>query len=172
MNQGRVWLAVRRLLGLGEEVPGPLAPVALTPIGVVRSPVRRPRPYGWERVEARIVLRPDLAPALLGLEGFSHIYVLFFMHQVPPKERGSRLQLHPQGREDLPLQGVLATRSQLRPNPIGLTVCPLLRVRGNVVWVRGLDAVDGTPVLDIKPYLPPYDAVPQAAMPPWVWEGR
>jgi len=167
-----VWQLVKRLLGPGGEAPGPLAPVSLEPIGVVRSPVRRPRPHGWEGVEARIVLRPELAPALLGLEGFSHVFVLFFMHQVPPEMRGARLQLHPQGREDLPLQGLFATRSQLRPNPIGLTACTLLQVRGNVLWVRGLDAIDGTPVLDIKPYLPPYDALPTARMPPWVWEAR
>ncbi len=163
-----VWQAVMRLFQ--PEASGPLAPITLEPIGVVRSPVKHPRPHGWEDMEARIVLRRGLAPALVGLEGFSHIFVLFFMHQVPPKMRGVSLQAPPADDGSMPLRGIFATRSQLRPNPLGLTVCLLLRVRGHVLWVRGLDAIDGTPVLDIKPYLPPYDAVAQATMPPWVWD--
>jgi tRNA-Thr(GGU) m(6)t(6)A37 methyltransferase TsaA len=153
-----------------SEASGPLAPITLDPIGVVRSPVRHPRPHGWEEVEARIVLRRGMAQGLMGLEGFSHIFVLFFMHLVPAEMREARLQAPLAEGGGLPVRGVFATRSQLRPNPIGLTVCRLLRVRGHVLWVRGLDAIDGTPVLDIKPYLPPYDAVAQASMPPWVWE--
>ncbi len=163
-----MWEVVKGWLGLGPQDPGPLPRVVLQPIGVVRSPVRQMRPYGWEGVEARIVLRPALAQALLGLEGFSHVYVLFYLHEVPSELRGARLQIHPGGRQDLPLAGLFATRSQLRPNPLGLTVCPLLRVSHNVLWVRGLDAIDGTPVLDIKPYIPHYDAVPGAQVPPWV----
>jgi tRNA-Thr(GGU) m(6)t(6)A37 methyltransferase TsaA len=72
------------------------------------------------------------------------------------------------GNEDPPPErGVLATRSQLRPNPIGTSVVKVLRRRKSVLRVQGLDALDGTPVLDIKPYLPAYDAVPEAVLPPW-----
>jgi tRNA-Thr(GGU) m(6)t(6)A37 methyltransferase TsaA len=160
------WL--KRLLERRPEEPGPLPEVALRPIGVVRNRVMEPMPEGWEAVESRIVLRPELAPALLGLSDYSHLYVLFWLHRVPPHLRGTRLQLHPRDRQDLPLQGLFATRSQLRPNPIGVTVARLLSVRGNVLRVMGLDAIDGTPVLDLKPYVPYYDAVPDARQPGWV----
>jgi tRNA-Thr(GGU) m(6)t(6)A37 methyltransferase TsaA len=70
----------------------------------------------------------------------------------------------------LPLLGIFATRTQLRPNPIGVSVVPLLARKGNVLRVRGLDAIDGTPVLDVKPYIPHYDSVPQATIPAWASE--
>ncbi|MCS7276949.1 MAG: tRNA (N6-threonylcarbamoyladenosine(37)-N6)-methyltransferase TrmO [Dehalococcoidia bacterium] len=160
------WL--RRLLEPQPEEPGALPEVTLQPVGVVRNRVSRPMAEGWEAVESRIVLRPELAPALLGLDLYSHIYVLFWLHLIPDELRGSRLQLHPRDREDLPLQGLFATRSQLRPNPLGLSVVRLLSVRDNVLRVVGLDAIDGTPVLDLKPYIPYYDAVPNASVPGWV----
>ncbi|HXG41828.1 MAG TPA: tRNA (N6-threonylcarbamoyladenosine(37)-N6)-methyltransferase TrmO [Dehalococcoidia bacterium] len=160
------WL--RRLLEPRLEEPADLADVTLRPIGVVRNRVSRPMAEGWEAVESRIVLRPELAPALLGLDRYSHIFVLFWLHLIPEELRGSRLQLHPRDRDDVPLQGLFATRSQLRPNPLGLTVVRLLSVRHNVLRVVGLDAVDGTPVLDLKPYIPYYDAAPNATLPEWV----
>jgi tRNA-Thr(GGU) m(6)t(6)A37 methyltransferase TsaA len=158
---------LRRLWGGEEEGPGPLPEVSLRPIGVVRNGVRQPRAEGWEGVESRIVLRRDLSPALLGLADYSHVIVVFWLHLVPEELRGGRLQLHPRDDPRYPLQGVLATRSQSRPNPLGVAAVPLLAVRGHVLRVRGLDAVDGTPVLDIKPYIPHYDAVPAARIPAW-----
>jgi len=74
------------------------------------------------------------------------------------------------GDPTLPLLGIFATRTQLRPNPIGFSVVPLLARKGNVLRVRGLDAIDGTPVLDVKPYIPHYDSVPQATIPAWASE--
>lgn len=142
--------------------------IALTPIGTVRSPIKDPRPRGWSGVDAEIVVAPELMEALDGLEGFSHIIVLFWMHQVPPEARAQRRR-RPGGREDLPLVGVFATRAQGRPNPLGMTVAQLLSRTDNRLLVRGLDAIDGTPVLDLKPYLPPYDALPDARVPDWVW---
>ncbi|MBI2887843.1 MAG: tRNA (N6-threonylcarbamoyladenosine(37)-N6)-methyltransferase TrmO [Chloroflexi bacterium] len=140
----------------------------LRPIGLVRNGVPDPQPHGWEAVESELRLDPALAPALEGLAGFSHVIVLFWMHRVPQELRKGG-QYHPGGRTDLPLVGVFATRTQLRPNPLGLAVVSLLGVDGPVLRVRGLDATDGTPVLDIKPYLPPYDAPPGVRMPAWVW---
>ena len=143
-------------------------PLDVRPIGWVRNGVKEPRPGGWETVESDLELDPEMAPALQGLDGFSHIIVLFWMHGVPQELRGPG-QLHPGNRQDLPLVGAFATRTQLRPNPIGMAVVPLLSVNGARLRVRGLDAIDGTPVLDIKPYLPPYDAPEDVRMPPWVW---
>jgi tRNA-Thr(GGU) m(6)t(6)A37 methyltransferase TsaA len=99
---------------------------------------------------SRIVVNEDFTAALDGLEDFSHLYVLFHLHQVSGAERKT-MKLHPRGRADMPLLGVFATRTAFRPNPIGLTLVELLERRKNVLVVRGLDAFDGTPVLDLKP---------------------
>jgi tRNA-Thr(GGU) m(6)t(6)A37 methyltransferase TsaA len=163
---------VRRLFGGASAVQkleaATATPVALRPIGVVLNGVRDPRRDGWEQVVSEVRLREDLAPALLGLDGYSHVIILFFLHGVPEERRGMPLQIHPRGDERYPLQGVLATRTQHRPNPIGVAVVPLLRVERATLTVRGLDAIDGTPVLDIKPYIPHYDAVAGATVPGWV----
>jgi tRNA-Thr(GGU) m(6)t(6)A37 methyltransferase TsaA len=127
--------------------------------------VRESRPDGWENVRSDIILREELAVALDPIEGFSHVMVVFDFHLVPEAVR--RLTI-PVGNEDEPPErGVLATRSQLRPNPIGVSVAKVLHRRKGVLRVLGLDAINGTPVLDIKPYLPEYDAVPGATLPAW-----
>jgi tRNA-Thr(GGU) m(6)t(6)A37 methyltransferase TsaA len=160
---------LRRLFSRSPE-PSSLAYITLKPIGVVRNRVKEPTPHGWEEVKSRIVLRRELAGALLGLDGYSHIHVLFWPHRVPEEVRGSKPQLHPMDDPANPLQGVLATRSQIRFNPILTSVVPLLKVKGNVLHVRGLDAVDGSPVLDVKPYIPHHDSVPEAKVAQWVTE--
>jgi tRNA-Thr(GGU) m(6)t(6)A37 methyltransferase TsaA len=104
----------------------------------------------------RIELKPDLRPGLLGLEPGRDILVLFYLHLIQPNE--IELQLHPCHNPDNPLQGVFATRSQFRPNSIGASVARLESIEQNVFTVTGLDALDGTPVLDIKPYTPWFDA--------------
>ncbi|MBI2913964.1 MAG: tRNA (N6-threonylcarbamoyladenosine(37)-N6)-methyltransferase TrmO [Chloroflexi bacterium] len=166
---------VRRFLSrwlVGAVPEPPLLPeIALRPIGVVRSSIKETGDWrDWSEVTCRIVIRPELADALLGLDGYSHILVLFWPHLVPDDVRGSKHRLHPLDDPANPLQGVLATRSQIRFNPILVSVAPLLSVKGNVLRVRGLDAIDGTPVLDVKPYIPYYEAVPEARVPGWVME--
>ena len=94
---------------------------------------------------ARIVIEQDLAPALDGIEEWSHIYVIFWMNGVA---RAAECQLHHQGSGT----GIFAARSPIHPNPIGLSLVELVKRDENVLWVRGLDAYDGTPVLDVKPY--------------------
>lgn len=143
----------------------PREPVTLRPIGVVRNNVRQPRPEGWADVRSDIILREELSEALDGIEGYSHIIVVFAFDRVPESEQRQRVRIG--GDSRIPEQGVLATRSQRRPNPIGVSVVRLLRRRGQVLRVEGLDAIDGTPVLDIKPYFPNYDAVPHAGVPDW-----
>jgi tRNA-Thr(GGU) m(6)t(6)A37 methyltransferase TsaA len=160
---------LRRLFSRGAEPP-PLADVTLRPIGIVRNRIKEPMSEGWPEVTSQIVLRPELAKALLGLDTYSHIYVLFWPHQIPDEVRGSKPQLHPMDDEANPLQGVLATRAQIRFNPILVSAVPLLKVDGNVLHVRGLDAVDGSPVLDVKPYISYHDSVPEAKVPKWVEE--
>ncbi len=160
---------LRRLFSRSPE-PASLVDITLRPIGVVRNRVKKPAPDGWEEVNSRIVLRRELAEALLGLDGYSHIHVLFWPHQVPDEVRGSKPRLHPMDDPANPLQGILATRSQIRFNPILPSVVSLLKVKGNVLHVRGLDAVNGSPVLDVKPYIPHHDSVPEAKVAQWVAE--
>jgi tRNA-Thr(GGU) m(6)t(6)A37 methyltransferase TsaA len=143
----------------------------LKPIGYVESAVQRGEQAIWEELEARIVLDSQWQEGLQGLDEFSHIIVIFWLDR--PDEAEVPLKVHPQAKEDLPLVGLFATRTPLRPNPIGLTTVELLSVDGTTLRVKGLDAFDGTPVLDIKPYLVRGDQKPDALVPGWLrqlWE--
>jgi tRNA-Thr(GGU) m(6)t(6)A37 methyltransferase TsaA len=144
--------------------------MTLEPIAVVRNEIKEMGKHKWEEVVSLLILRPDLEEALDGLEKFSHIIVVFWMHLSPVGERIA-LKTHPQMRQDLPLVGVLATRSPVRPNPLGVTVVKLLERKGTLLKVIGLDALDGTPVVDIKPYLPG-DSVIDIKAPDWVYKLR
>ena len=125
---------------------------------------------GWERVESRLEIDPRLTEALRGIEGFSHIIVLTWLHLAAEEPR-DQLSVHPGGDVRLPLIGVFALRVAGRPNPLGCSVVRLDRVEGATLRVRGLDALDGTPVLDVKPYLPLYDCAPDARLPGWALPG-
>lgn len=139
----------------------------IEPIGIVKSPVKEGVDENWGNVICEIHLNDSLAPGLQGLEPFSHILVLFHMHQFT-FDIGADLVRRPRGRSDMPLVGAFAQRAKHRPNPIGVTAVKLLEVRANVLKVQGLDAIDGTPVLDLKPYLPEWDCRPDANVPEWV----
>lgn len=133
-------------------------------VGHVRHAPSR-APADWTAVESEIAVTDDCVPALSGLSGYSHAWVLFTLHEVGDDGRKVRTQSPPGAPEGI---GVFALRTQARPNPIGMTVVRLLGIDGAVVRVRGLDAFDGTPVLDIKPYIPYYDSVPDAQVPAWI----
>jgi len=146
--------------------------ISLVPIGRVTNGVEYPGDVRWETVTSEIAISPQLMEALDGIEGFSHVVVIFYLHKVD-EDRRSLLKVHPENREELPLVGVFATRSPVRPNPIGVTVVKLLERQGNVLKVLGLDAYHGTPVLDVKPYLRRGDLIEEATMPDWLlrlWE--
>ena len=116
-------------------------------------------------IVSKIVVRDELVAALDGLDGFSHLFVLFWLNQIFDEQKIT-LKVHPRGRVYMPLLGVFATRTNMRPNPIGLTLVELLKVEGNTLTVRGLDAYDGTPVLDIKPF-DVWDNAENAKVPDW-----
>jgi len=139
--------------------------ICMEPIGYVANSIDSPMDFGWAKVESKIVLRKELAPALSGLDDFSHLLVVFWMHQAEPP---LVLQRRPQNRDDMPNVGLFSQRSKHRPNPIGVTAVPLVKVSGCEVVVRGLDAVNGTPVLDIKAYYPHYDSPDEVREPEWV----
>lgn len=122
----------------------------------------------WGDVESEIHLLPAYAGGLAGLEQFSHVMVVFYLHEIEAFDPAKRLLRHPRGMEHLPKVGVFAQRTKYRPNPIGVTSVELRAIRENIVVVRGLDALDGTPVLDLKPYVPLFDRVDDARTPEWV----
>jgi tRNA-Thr(GGU) m(6)t(6)A37 methyltransferase TsaA len=124
--------------------------IVMKPIGFVRTESVGDEVKDKSRI-SQIVLHSGFAEALDGVGDFSHLFVLFWLHETSESHRKT-LKVHPRGRMDLPLLGVFATRTMLRPNPIGLTLVELIKVEGNVLTVRGLDAFDGTPVLDLKPF--------------------
>jgi tRNA-Thr(GGU) m(6)t(6)A37 methyltransferase TsaA len=138
--------------------------IVLTPIGVVRTACVGDEVKDKTRI-SQIIIRDELAEALEGIDGFSHLFVLFWLHEISDGKRKT-LEVYPRGRRDLPLLGVFATRTMFRPNPIGLTLVELVKVEGNVLTVRGLDAFDGTPVLDVKPF-DSWDMVKDAKVPGW-----
>ena len=123
-------------------------PVTFQPIGYVENDFDEPAaPDQIRAAESQIILAPTLVEGLQGLEVGQQIVVIFHFH----RSQGYALRQHPRGDESRPPRGVFALRSPRRPNPIGVTVVDLLAVEGNVLRVRGLDAINGTPVLDLKP---------------------
>jgi len=107
------------------------------------------------------------ADALLGLDQFSHVVVLYWFDRNDTPEKRKTLRVHPRNNRSNPLTGVFATRSPRRPNLIGLSICKILSVKNNVIRIDSIDAFDGTPVLDLKPYVPRMDRVPGASGPKW-----
>ncbi len=139
--------------------------IYLKPIGVVHNAMTEAhRDTPWEEIESEIAVDAAWRDALDGIEQFSHIWVIFYFDRMPPLDS---LRVHPMRQENLPLAGIFATRSPQRPNPIGIRAVKLLHVRGNVLRVRGLDALDGTPVLDLKPYLARGDAIQNTRAAAW-----
>ena len=146
---------------------GSLNEVSLQVIGLVRSGRDSTDDRGWGSIESVIEVLPRFAGGLEGLDGFSHALIVFYMHLDPDQEQAT-LRRRPRGRADMPMLGVFAQRGRMRPNPIGITAVAIARVEPGGLTVRGLDAVNGTPVLDIKPYFPIFDRVEGARTPEWV----
>lgn len=130
----------------------------VNPIGTVKR----------QEKQAFLELLPQFAPALDGLTGFSHLWVLFYFHETDTAADRAALKVHPRRDPTNPLTGVFATRAPVRPNLIGLTACRILKIKGNIIEVEGLDAKDGTPIVDLKPYIPKGDSIPEAITPEWV----
>lgn len=149
----------------------PAEPVCIKPAGVVVSSYKKVSPTYDYNNESMIFMRKDLTEALTGIECFSHVHVIYHQHR-----RQEWLELMEWYQEQPPKtipvagggqvsQGVYATRSPSRPSAMGSCVVELIKREENRLYVRGLDAIDGTPVLDIKIYMPQYDAFPLAETP-------
>lgn len=144
------------------------APLALTPIGHVVGGRTAVEDDNWGPETCVIRLDGDrFGPeALAGLDGFTHAEVVFFFDRVPESkiETGAR---HPRGRADWPLVGIFAQRGKNRPNRLGVSRCGIVKVDGLDLHVTGLDAVDGTPVLDLKPWMAEFGPRGETAQPEW-----
>lgn len=164
-----------------------LKDIGVKPVGFVKTTLKEPMPVprdsgavteGYmkelreyrrrvKELESELVIFPELQDTLEGIEDFSHIMVLYWAHLIPEHRKGT-LQVHPMGRKDMPQKGIFATCSPVRPNSILLSPVRLISRKGNVLVVRGLEALDGTPILDIKPYIKDYHCIEEASMPEWM----
>ncbi len=142
-----------------DTLPCPLKVIGHAHTRVADADIARSRRH----LESDIVLLPQYAAGLTGIEDYSQLIVLFWMHHAPP---ASALTMHPRGDPALPLTGVFASRGRAHPNPLGLAVVDLLARQDNVLTVRRLDAFDGTPIVDLKPY-DHYDVHPDPRVPAW-----
>ena len=147
-----------------------MEPVTLVPVATVVGGRVEAEDDRWLSVESTIELDHRFPEdSLQGLDAFSHLEVVFVFHQVDEAgvTTGAR---HPRGRQDLPAVGIFAQRARNRPNRLGVSVCELVGIDGRNVRVRGLDAIDGTPVLDLKPVLTAMRPPGEVTEPAWVDE--
>ncbi len=140
----------------------------ITPVGWVNSSRTEPLDDDWDSITATISLDAgQFTPeALWGLDEFSHIEVVYLFHRVDPDQL-QRAARHPRGNQQWPLVGIFAQRGKGRPNRLGLSVCRLLAVDGLTVTVQALDVIDGTPVLDLKPYMSEFAPRGRVTQPAW-----
>lgn len=145
--------------------------IRLQPIGFVSGGRAEPDDDNWDAETCEIRLDPSrfTPDSLIGLDAFSHIDVVYQFDQVDEADVVLTAR-RPRGREDWPLAGIFAQRGRVRPNRLGVTTCRLIAVDGLAVTVRGLDAIDGTPVLDIKPYMTGFAPRGDVAEPAWATE--
>ena len=150
-------------------MPEELPKLTLQVIGTVKNEMKEPGGRSnYNEIISEIVVAPGLAEALEGLEEFHYITVIYWFH-IDNNPAPKTNKIHPHRQEKYPLVGVLATRSSDRPNRIGMSAARLLERRGNVLRVSGLDAIDGSPVLDIKPYNARLDSRPDEKMPAYAY---
>lgn len=138
--------------------------IRIKPLGKAKNKVSKPMLPGWKDVETEIVINKKYVKGLDGIEDYSHVIVVYWMD----KETECHLKHHPQARLDVPYVGIFACRCPQRPNRIAVSTVEMLSIKNNVLKVKGLDIVDGTPIIDIKPYTPQYDEIRNSKVPAWV----
>lgn len=138
--------------------------IKLKPIAFVKNDIKEPRFGSFADVISEIIVDEKLTDALNGIEGYSHVIIVYWMDRVKDYVVTHR----PQGNLEVPIVGIFACRCPKRPNPVAVTTVKLLEHKGNKIKVKGLDILDGTPIIDIKPYWPKYDKVEDERVPDWV----
>lgn len=150
-----------RCTWIGAGISGVIMEINFHPIGTIHSPFTdltdMPiQPTGAASAPGTVEILPEFAEGLKDLDGFSHIILIYHLHQA------RRVSLSVIPFLDSEPRGIFATRAPTRPNPIGLSVVRLLKIEGNILFIEALDILDGTPLLDIKPYVPAFDGHPEA----------
>lgn len=128
------------------------------PVGVIRK----------QNEDVRIEIYEKYRDALLGLDDFSHITVCYWFHENDTPEKRKTMQVHPRKNKQNPLRGVFATHSPLRPNLIALSVCKIMSIKDNTIFIEKIDALDGSPVIDIKCFIPSSAQASEIKLPDWV----
>lgn len=141
--------------------------VEFSSIGTVRNLIQNKKDKGWGNDVSQIIIDEQYQNGLIGLSEFSHLIVVYFLDKASFNME-EHLIRRPQNRDDMPMVGILSQRAKDRPNPIGITAVEVVTVEKNIITVKGLDAIDSTPILDIKPYYPMYDCKENAVVPDWV----
>jgi len=138
--------------------------ITLKPIGIAQNQEKK-HFGGWEKVVTNIIINEEYKEALSGLQDYSNLIVVYWMHEV----KSCDIRHVPQGKVgEVPEVGIFACRCPQRPNPIGISTVEILSIKDNILTVKGLDVINDTPIIDIKPYTPQYDAAPDAKVPEWV----
>jgi len=135
-------------------------------IGKVSNTVDTQKDDSWGSVVSTIEIDAPYQAGLTGLSDFSHVIIVYYLDQAH-FDANKHLIRQPRNRSDMPAVGIFAQRAKNRPNPIGITAVELISVENDGIAVRGLDAIDGTPILDIKPYFPQYDLKENTVVPEW-----
>ncbi len=143
--------------------------ITLSPIATIHSPfcelINMPvQPKGAKDTYATIEFKEEFIEGLKDLDGFSHVYLIYYFHQI----REPKLSVIPFNDMTHTPRGVFSTRTPMHPNSIGLSVVELIKVDGNIVTIRGVDILDGTPLLDIKPYIENFDKVEDEVRSGWM----
>ncbi len=136
-------------------------------IGLVANNIEIKKDNNWGSDVSKIILDEQYEHGLTGLSDFSHLIVIYYLDKADFNME-KHLVRRPQGREDMPMVGIFSQRAKDRPNPIGITSVEIINIDKNIITVKGLDAVNNTPILDIKPYYPMYDCKNNAIIPEWV----
>lgn len=126
------------------------------------------REQARDQKTSEIVIKEDYVECLDGIEDFSHLVIIYWTHKTPEKARKIK-KVHPAGMEKMPIKGIFATRSPVRPNPIALISVKLIERKDNSLIVEGLDAINNTPIIDIKPHLPSYDSPLNVKLADWMY---
>jgi tRNA-Thr(GGU) m(6)t(6)A37 methyltransferase TsaA len=144
--------------------------ITIEPIGIVRSDRKEPIDDHWSSIRSTVVLSESLPQeSLRGLDEFSHVEILYYFHGVDPSTIITAAD-HPRENPRWPKVGIFAQRKKARPNLIGSTIVELLKIEDRTLFVKNLDAIDGTPVIDIKPVFREYLPTTGMMQPPWVSE--
>ncbi len=138
--------------------------IVIQPIGFVKNKIKEPRLGGFANEISEIIVDKKFTSALKGIDDYSHIIIVYWMSGI----KDYVITHRPQGNPNVPIVGIFACRCPQRPNPIGITTVKLLRHKGNKIKVKGLDILNDTPIIDIKPYWPKYDRVKNEKIPNWV----